>query len=396
MPSVCALAGCGGLGATTQRPMAPQLNDGQSRCKVAASQDNPLVTEWPSSEKANLEARLATGAVAVAFAGCSMKLLAGCRLPGRYSWRRTTISTDTIEINDADELFAKLPLGAASLEAELGRSGRLTVQTTVSGQLELDTFDAASVARDPACREATHVVGALSVGAFELRSGARVDGRAGVSGVGVGAARGEGVLRKAGVPSACGESSSEAPSANCRSPIQMFLRPLVTRPASATPEGTIAVRFQPPDADRPWDLVVGDRVLCRAPCDRFSDPNLPYAFRTEGGFLRSDPVEEIPDLRPFEGQAPLEVRTTPRDTGKTALGIVTTSVAGLGILTGTVLTATGCGGQSSGRCTAGVVTLPVAATGLVFGIVWIVSARSTIEVAPLPNPASFEPAARGQ
>ena len=114
---------------------APEMPATQARCKVAASRENPLVTEWLASEKANLEALLRQGAVVVAYSGCSLKLLPQCRVRGAYQWRRTTTSTDTLEIRDADELYAKLPLGAVSLEGELQRSGRLAVQTTVSGQL---------------------------------------------------------------------------------------------------------------------------------------------------------------------------------------------------------------------------------------------------------------------
>ena len=57
---------------------------------------------------------------------------------GSYRWQRTTPATDTLEIDSEDELYARLPLGAASLEAELKRAGKLSVQTTVAGQLRLE------------------------------------------------------------------------------------------------------------------------------------------------------------------------------------------------------------------------------------------------------------------
>ena len=88
-------------------------------------------------------------------------------------------STDVIEIRNADELYAKMPLGAVSLEGELQRSGRIAVQTTASGQLQLANFEPTSVPKSPECEGATHVVGALSVGAFKLRSGGAA--RAGVA-----------------------------------------------------------------------------------------------------------------------------------------------------------------------------------------------------------------------
>ena len=118
--------------------MLPQIPAEQARCRVAASQSSPLVTEWPASEKANLEVLCATATVAVAYSGCSMRLLPECRVPGEYHWQQTTAATDSLEINDADELFAKLPLGAASLEARAQTLGQAVGKTTVAGQLRLD------------------------------------------------------------------------------------------------------------------------------------------------------------------------------------------------------------------------------------------------------------------
>ena len=62
--------------------------------------------------------------------------------------KKTTLSTDTTDIRDEDELYAKLPLGAASLSGQLKTSGTLHVQTTVSGHMRLvsgPTTDATNV-----------------------------------------------------------------------------------------------------------------------------------------------------------------------------------------------------------------------------------------------------------
>src|SRR4029079_10566656 len=129
--------GCMPSSTAEARSVLPHIPAEQARCRVAASQSSPLVTEWPAAEKANLEVLLRSGTVAVACSGCSMRLLPECRVAGEYHWQQTTAATDSLEITDADEWFAKLPLGAASLEAELKRSGKLSVKTTVAGQLRL-------------------------------------------------------------------------------------------------------------------------------------------------------------------------------------------------------------------------------------------------------------------
>src|SRR5262245_41235291 len=109
----CGLPGFGGGAAARPFVAVPEAPGEQAKCKVAAAHENPLVTEWPASEKANLEARLREGAVVVAYSGCTMRLMPQCRGAGRYAWRRTTTASDTVEIRDADELYAKLRLGAA-------------------------------------------------------------------------------------------------------------------------------------------------------------------------------------------------------------------------------------------------------------------------------------------
>lgn len=217
--------------AATPRAVLP--NDGHdptplAKCSVAASKMEPLVTEWPASSKARLEALIAEGAVAVAYSGCELRIVDTCKPKGSYRWSRTTLSTDTTEIRSEDELYAKLPLGATSLEGDLRRAGRLSVTTTVSGQMKL--VDATDTAGTEGCAEATHFVTALSVGAFKLTAGGMVSasGGVGVGGAGAGGrtASAESVMHEAGDPRACSDATDASPSASCRSPLQIFLQPI--------------------------------------------------------------------------------------------------------------------------------------------------------------------------
>jgi len=222
-----------GCGSAIPRAHAPEAPDtGQAKCSVAASSSNPLVTEWPASEKANLELRLRDGAVAVAYSGCELRLVPDCNLGGQYRWQRTTVSTDALEVRDADELYAKLPIGAAALEGELNQSGRLAVKTTVAGQMRL--FGQAPPQAPQACWNATHVVSAMSVGAFTLRSGESQGARAGVDtpigDVGAGTKSEESLMREAGDSARCSEATDAGAHAECRSPIQLFLTPIHAAP----------------------------------------------------------------------------------------------------------------------------------------------------------------------
>src|SRR5678816_1892042 len=147
------------------QPNVPTLSGEGSRCRNAAGQDQPLVTEWPAAEKANLETQVRQGGVVVSFSGCQMTVLTACHTREPYYWMRTTPSSDWFEIKNEDELYAKLPLGAASLKGELQGSGSLTMSTTITGQFRLGVQPGTMPAIEGDCQGATHVVGGLAIGA---------------------------------------------------------------------------------------------------------------------------------------------------------------------------------------------------------------------------------------
>jgi hypothetical protein len=258
-------AGCGGRGLPSQVAV-PTDPTPLAKCQVAASQSSPLVTEWQATEKARLEGLLAQGGVAVRYSGCEMTLLEGCRLEGSYAFQRTTLSTDVLEIRNADELYAKLPLGAASLEGELRRSGRLAIRTTISGQMVF-RGDPMRLPAGGTCAGATHMITAISIGAFKMLSGGVVGAGGGVelAGAGTGGkvSRAEEVLKEAGTPERCREAVEGAAQPDCSSPIQVFLVPLPEQPptpapapqASAPPEPQLPPPPAPPPQGAPIQEV---------------------------------------------------------------------------------------------------------------------------------------------
>jgi hypothetical protein len=377
----CALPWIGGGAAAAPFVATPEEpGDAQAKCKVAAAHENPLVTEWPAPEKANLEARLREGTVVVAYAGCTMRLLPQCRATGKYLWRRTTPASDRIEIRDADDLYAKLPLGAASLEGELKRSGRLAVQTTVSGQLGLEEFDPNSLSRDGSCLGATHVLGALSVGAFKLMSGGgaslRGSASASIANVGGESQREESLLREAGSPEKCEASTDSAADIGCASPIQVFLRPLPRLIADQGLPGFVKVRFLPVRGDSKWQIATGDRLLCGTPCERWMDPAMPVTFR------KDKEAVDVPDLRQYQDSNRMQVEARPTRRALQILGIVGTSLFGAAAVTGTALASVGFAGDTSDLKTSGLITLSTGLLGLVPSIWAIVASGSEVTVTP--------------
>lgn len=388
--SACAVTACGTMPGFATAPMAraPEIADNQSRCKLAANHENPLVTEWPAPEKANLEARLREGSIVVSYTGCTLKMLPRCHVKGEYQWRRTTTSSDTVEIHNADELYAKMPLGAITLEGELQRSGRLAVQTTVAGQFKLAEFDPTNFPRDAECVGATHVIGALTVGTFKLRSGgtAKVSGQVGAGGVGGGASSSseETVMREAGAPARCEASTDAAPHPECASPIQMFLQPLPANIVDRGPAGTVKAKFLPVRPGQDWEVTVGDRKMCSTPCERWVDPAMPYSLKYDPGILQRNEIVEVPDLRPFAFHERIEVRPTPRNNGELIGGILLTTFGGIGVVTGTVLTSVGAG-KSDGTTmrNAGLITLASGLLLLAPGIWMVVDSKGFVKITPM-------------
>jgi hypothetical protein len=356
------------------------------KCRVAASQASPLVTEWPASEKANLEVLSHSGAVAVAYSGCSLRVLPQCRVRGTYQWQRTTPSTDSLSINDSDDLYAKLPLGAASLEGELKRSGKLVVKTVVAGQLRLDGAGVGDVSNDGPCAQATHLLTALSVGAFALTAGGERQGSVGAS-IKLGEAKAEREisaeqLRSAGDFDACGQSTADGPSANCASPIQVFLTPIPGRAAEEGPPGTVKVDFLSSNPASRWDVYSDDQVICTTPCARFVQPAHPVMLRAreENFGVGADKIE-VPNLLAASGPH-LQLEAHPTARGQWVTGMTFIAFTGMGTVAGIALTSVGCATGRSGMCEAGIITAGVSSVALA-GSIWLfLDAFPRAEVAP--------------
>jgi len=376
----CALAGCGGSGSPL-RASAPKLSDDVGLCRAAAARETPLVTEWSSAEKASLQARLRSGGLAVEYTGCSMRPILACNVRGSYRWQRTTLSSDTIDIQSKDELFTKLPLGAFALQGELARSGMLQVRTMVGGQYMLEGTTAAEVPDYGDCAQATHLVSAISIGSFKLNSGGNL--RAGASvgagelGAGTKTASSDTMLREAGDFDSCKLSTDDAPELGCSSPIQAFLVPL-PRFAKERGSGTLRVTFASGDAERVWELRSNQQFVCRTPCTRWVNPGEKYQLRAESGPALE--TVEVPNLRTYEGVGGLEVRAHPRNTGAFVGGVVATGLGGGFAFIGGMLALAGGASDRSGLVTAGAITAGIGLVAVGPGVWLIVGSGSRAEV----------------
>lgn len=186
---VLLLLGCGPstpAGALAKPPeFAPE---GQTKCSVSKSQSRPLIVEWPASDRAALESQAQRGRVVVRYSGCELEVLRRCRAPGNYGYTPLTPKHETVAMRDADELYANIPVYAAKFEGTLERAGQLNVSMTIVGMYESFEPLPSESQLEGDCERATHVIHALTVGAFEFYAGAEagVSAGAGLLGASVG------------------------------------------------------------------------------------------------------------------------------------------------------------------------------------------------------------------
>ncbi len=233
---------CGGGNAASQLARAPDYNPkDQTKCGVTMSQARPLIVEWPSADRQELESKVRRGVVVVRYQGCKMDVLARCSAPASYGYRGTTIAQDKVVIKDEDDLYTNLPVGAAKLEGRLERSGQLTVDIDLVGRYESDKPVVRADELQGDCAGATHFIYGAAVGAFDFYAGgaAQVGGGAVVGGVGASAhsTADREALTKNGDPSACAKSSTDdkAPPQGCGAIIRVEVVPLGGATVSGIP-----------------------------------------------------------------------------------------------------------------------------------------------------------------
>jgi hypothetical protein len=222
---------CGSGAALRPRPptYAPA---GETKTRSVTTTSRPLIVEWPSADRAALEARLRRGLVLVRYEGGAMEVLDRCVGPGAYEYTPVTRKRDRIAIHDEHELETEIPLGAAHLGAKLASSGQLEVTTTIVGRHEATRVSVASQELTGDCSRVTHVLAAVTVGAFRLSAGGQGSARANASAFGAHAgghaASSEEVLDEDGNDAACGsaDGNDKKPPQDCGAPLRVEVVPV--------------------------------------------------------------------------------------------------------------------------------------------------------------------------
>jgi len=277
-PLALGLGGCGGgvgNNAAGQLVKTPELpTDKQAKCKVAKSQSEPLIVEWPDAARGRLESVSRRGLVAVRYEGCELAVLPRCTVKsgGGYGYSPITRKQSKITIKDADELYASMPVGAVKLESKLQLAGQLNVQMTIVGRYESATQNVYREDLEGECAEATHVIAALTVGSFMFSAGSEAEVGGGVStvvpavGGGAKSSAARETIQHDGDEASCTRATiaDKAPPEGCGALLQIEVMPLAKGVKAAAP---VVVPVPAPSLPSPPtpDPVVADKPTAARP-----------------------------------------------------------------------------------------------------------------------------------
>lgn len=242
LAGVATLAGCNmkmqqthGTRNSGQSRLMDDTFAGQNACNPD-DHTRPFIIEWDATDMSSFESLAAGDIVFVKYEGCSLKVLDACKndsvrgSEGAYkppTW--TSGSLETIDIHNEGELYAKLPLGSASLGGRVSGGEQFHMEYFVAGTVNAtrDAVYRADLQGNPGCGDATHFVYGYNLGAFALGSANETAAEAGGSIYGFGAggktSSGRSAEKKGGDLTVCRADSATEVS-GCKTPIRLNLR----------------------------------------------------------------------------------------------------------------------------------------------------------------------------
>lgn len=207
---------------------------GQNKCNPKNA-SRPFIIEWDATDMSSFESRAANDIIFVKYEGCDLQVLDSCvndSVKGSFGSYKpvewTSGSLEALDINNEGDLYAKLPLGSASLGGRVEGGEKFHMEYFVSGTRNAtrDKIYRADLDKVPGCKGATHFVYGYNLGAFALGAQSNIKATVGGSAFGFGAGGSRSSTSKAdkqgGVLASCrGDSASEV--STCKVPIRLTL-----------------------------------------------------------------------------------------------------------------------------------------------------------------------------
>jgi TPR repeat protein len=259
--------GCGaGTAAEVVRPKETTAASalGQAECADVASGAEPLVVDWKPEQRGDLEVAMKDGVAVVSYSCKGIKLLADCKLDGKYGYIGMTRKEQVLQLTSSDELQANLPLTGSQLSAGLERGSSLDVAMIMVGKRRTTWARPNAGDLTGECAGATHYVRGATVGAFALASGTHANVRASAqifaAGTQGASASAKDIKNRDGDPAACEKASpdADAPPPQCGAPVRLVLAPIAPKPAAGAAESAPAAataETEPTQAVCPAGLV---------------------------------------------------------------------------------------------------------------------------------------------
>jgi hypothetical protein len=212
-----------------------------ARCAAGRPDVRPFVVTWDATDQSSFASHAQDSIVLVRVSGCELEVLDQCTIPGEYRLRETEGNMQSLSVDSADQLYAKLPLGVAALSGTLEQSGAVQVKYFVRGT-RAATAPALFRSQLPAgCESATHFVLNYAAGAYEVgttsASGASAEASA------FGAAAGAGTKSQTSVSYRGGDIAACDKKEHCTAPIRLRLMPIAegAPPADVAPAAQLAI-----------------------------------------------------------------------------------------------------------------------------------------------------------
>ena len=177
---------CGSGAKSVIRPEQPNAAEatGRSSIKPVEGASSPLVVDWKSEQRADLEEAIHDGVAIVAWDDKGLRLMRRCKLTGDYGYLPVQIKKDVVRLETADEVKASLPLGGLGIAGKIGggfdKGTTLDIALAMVGKRRTTWSDVKADDLKGDCTGATHYVRAILVGAFAMKTGTQAKAAAAV------------------------------------------------------------------------------------------------------------------------------------------------------------------------------------------------------------------------
>lgn len=222
--------------ANAVKPEAPKI-PGKVECDPNAlgGTISPLIIDWPSTLRGDLETVMAEEQVVVVSFSCDkVKVLQDCRVAGRYGYRGISVKQESTLIEGADNIHASFGGTHGGASADYAADAKLDLAMMLVGKKSTTRISLHTGELEGECEGATHYVRRADVGAFAMTTGTSIKAGAAVEVFGQGlsgSSSAKDVRNKTdGDPKQCkgADAGAESAPSQCGALIRVSLTPIKT------------------------------------------------------------------------------------------------------------------------------------------------------------------------